>query len=682
MSQQDFDPYYHWLGIPPHEQPPNHYRLLGISLFEADARVIGNAADQRMLLLRSFQTGPNAMLAQPLMSQVEIARATLLTPGERASYDRLLYSIQQQAVANQQAAYQHHYQPAPPPAVPAPHMAHQQAHAPATNAYYSAEPPPIAPPVFEPDPAFVQQSQPVASFYHEPQASSTTRRSTNSKQKGSEVSVIVQTIVGGIAGLALAYGFITYILPSIRGQKPVAQKIIPAQPVKPAPPTQLASQSPVSSKAPPPSVSQPIVPNGLPITPEILKPNTKLAPSESPSKEPGPKPSSTEEMSAESDLSDGTLIPSEMPSEESNFPQFLKLPSTASIEEAVLFSHSKLSEGQVDFRLGAIAGQPQISIKRTEPHTWALTAKPLDEDAPVELGQITVQEDNASFVWKNLDRLTNLRSSLVNYFLLIDFQGKTHSAQFRKVATQPLVTLDLHKERTESESKIALPPPKETIWLRIKEVRCSLPTTFKDDKQEVPLGQDISICWPQTPGPEMRIRCVATDDSLKIITQNRFIEVNDDSAAGIPWTFEHLTKTINSMDAKRTKAVAEYNSILKQQIPAAIRAIQNVEGSSPQSPPEALQRAQLLTKLQGDLKRLRQRGSSLEKQVPELEARLAAAPTLNSFMQSIDGGTSVSLEVVARNEDHEIVLLTMTSEASDKPTADTPAADTPAFTRP
>jgi hypothetical protein len=26
----DFDPYYHWLGIAPKDQPPNHYRLLGV----------------------------------------------------------------------------------------------------------------------------------------------------------------------------------------------------------------------------------------------------------------------------------------------------------------------------------------------------------------------------------------------------------------------------------------------------------------------------------------------------------------------------------------------------------------------------------------------------------------------------------------------------------------------------
>ena len=32
----DFDPYYRWLGIPAEEQPPNHYRLLGIQDLETN----------------------------------------------------------------------------------------------------------------------------------------------------------------------------------------------------------------------------------------------------------------------------------------------------------------------------------------------------------------------------------------------------------------------------------------------------------------------------------------------------------------------------------------------------------------------------------------------------------------------------------------------------------------------
>ena len=50
-----FDPYYKWLGIPPADQPPHHYRLLAIELFEADSDVIAGAADQRMAHIRSFR---------------------------------------------------------------------------------------------------------------------------------------------------------------------------------------------------------------------------------------------------------------------------------------------------------------------------------------------------------------------------------------------------------------------------------------------------------------------------------------------------------------------------------------------------------------------------------------------------------------------------------------------------
>jgi hypothetical protein len=39
-----FNPYHKFLAIPPAEQPPNHCRLLGVALFEADLDVIEAAA--------------------------------------------------------------------------------------------------------------------------------------------------------------------------------------------------------------------------------------------------------------------------------------------------------------------------------------------------------------------------------------------------------------------------------------------------------------------------------------------------------------------------------------------------------------------------------------------------------------------------------------------------------------
>ena len=53
----EFDPYRMWLGIPPEEQPPNIYRLLGIGLFEADLDVIQEAADRQMAQRTTPQAG-------------------------------------------------------------------------------------------------------------------------------------------------------------------------------------------------------------------------------------------------------------------------------------------------------------------------------------------------------------------------------------------------------------------------------------------------------------------------------------------------------------------------------------------------------------------------------------------------------------------------------------------------
>ena len=53
----EFNPYHKWLAIPKHIAKPNYYELLGIPVFETDPEVISTAADARMLLLRTFQTG-------------------------------------------------------------------------------------------------------------------------------------------------------------------------------------------------------------------------------------------------------------------------------------------------------------------------------------------------------------------------------------------------------------------------------------------------------------------------------------------------------------------------------------------------------------------------------------------------------------------------------------------------
>ena len=80
---ESFDPYRKWLGIPPAEQPANHYRLLGIALFEDDPDVIAYAADRQMSHVRKFQSGQHGAHAQKLLSELANARRCLLADEER-----------------------------------------------------------------------------------------------------------------------------------------------------------------------------------------------------------------------------------------------------------------------------------------------------------------------------------------------------------------------------------------------------------------------------------------------------------------------------------------------------------------------------------------------------------------------------------------------------------------------
>ena len=117
-----FNGYHVWLGIPPSEQPPNHYRLLGIAIFETDLDVIDHAADRQMAHVRTFQAGRHAGLSQRILNELAAARVCLLNPQRKVNYDselkaKLAASPQVAAVPMGRAVPM--AQPAIPTAIPA-----------------------------------------------------------------------------------------------------------------------------------------------------------------------------------------------------------------------------------------------------------------------------------------------------------------------------------------------------------------------------------------------------------------------------------------------------------------------------------------------------------------------------------------------------------------------------------
>ncbi len=84
---KSFDPYYQWLGIPPHEQPPDYYRLLGLAPFEGNPDVIESAADRQMAHVRTHQSGKYGEQSQKLLNEIAAAKLCLLSPEKKAAYN-------------------------------------------------------------------------------------------------------------------------------------------------------------------------------------------------------------------------------------------------------------------------------------------------------------------------------------------------------------------------------------------------------------------------------------------------------------------------------------------------------------------------------------------------------------------------------------------------------------------
>ena len=100
-----FDPYLRWLGIRDSQRPLNHYRLLGLDLFESDPDVIASAADRQMAHVRTFQTGEHAEVTQRILNELAAARVSLLKPDRKAAYDaelRTQFAARTDSVQSQQ----------------------------------------------------------------------------------------------------------------------------------------------------------------------------------------------------------------------------------------------------------------------------------------------------------------------------------------------------------------------------------------------------------------------------------------------------------------------------------------------------------------------------------------------------------------------------------------------------
>jgi len=88
--QGQFDPYHKWLGIPAKHQPPTHYRLLGIEVFESEPEVINSAAHRQTAYIRLVPRASIPNWPAEFLATIAVARLCLLDPEQKGAYDSQL----------------------------------------------------------------------------------------------------------------------------------------------------------------------------------------------------------------------------------------------------------------------------------------------------------------------------------------------------------------------------------------------------------------------------------------------------------------------------------------------------------------------------------------------------------------------------------------------------------------
>jgi len=75
-----FDPYQHWLQIPPERHPPSSHALLGLPEGESDPARIHQSASERYEHVRKYILGPYREQAQRILTELSRAVAELTSP--------------------------------------------------------------------------------------------------------------------------------------------------------------------------------------------------------------------------------------------------------------------------------------------------------------------------------------------------------------------------------------------------------------------------------------------------------------------------------------------------------------------------------------------------------------------------------------------------------------------------
>ncbi len=617
LGGEQFDPYYTWLGVPPSEQPANHYRLLGVQLFEPNRSVIENAADRQMKHLQSFKIGARAALSQKLLTEVAAARVQLLDASKRTAYDEQLRA---------------RLNPTRPqmPQLP-------EAGTPFGQTRDLARPPQIR--------------------------SQSAVRQLGRRGSGGSLLSSVWVVVGGVTGLAIGVLIVFYLTGqdflglSGKLKQPGQQAVVPSDPpVVPALP-----QPPEKPAEPAPNVAPetPISP-----APPVYKPRPKLPPEvviSSPLPEesvppPPPTPPSN---------------PQPMPPAQilAGMPPFVRLPALTSSETTPWFSLSREPDEPLTFALHAEAatlpGNVPLRIQAAPGDAiWRIeqAGNPAAGGSAVAVGEIRRVGQELSFAWSAPPAEIEIRRQLSNCLLELTIGNEFRTVQLREPVVADAFVIELDREKPKViEFDLENTPPTSKLFMKVKQlVDFPAGAKLRGPTDTFAFTRPAVIEFTEMKGPELELaylRMEKTGD-IKVQLNPKYVETaNRKYGLTIPSLQELYEAQQNvAQEARNTLNVAQPN------LQTAQARLQQLLSNRPSNFQAQAEWTRNVYSARQVVERLSKTIQNANEKLVEANSRLTAVPEIRTFVESLHAKAKVRFLIIAKAGAHELVLVDGTAE--------------------
>lgn len=618
---ESFDPYYTWLGIPPAEQPPNHYRLLGLQIFEENPRVIENAADRQMRHLHALRAGEHAALSQRLLTEVASARICLIDSSRKRTYDEQLRRSC---------------------AVPAPKLAMHSV---------SPSAPQYARATEARTPSIEWESN-----EHLTQPSSVVRSGTHSRprvrrrpQPQSSSLTLFLIVFGGIIGLAMGVLAVFYI--TGHDYLGLSEQLQQFRQQSNAPPR--AGQKPRNS----------LPVKNLPKQPSSALPFTVTAPLNN-SPEPEPRvskpPLAIDRLPSTSALPDATLV--------SRAPTAINLPPLGSQTAVPLFTLPREINVDVNFVLNSAAADLPAGAKLfLEAHSevWHISTSNDAATDSKKLELAAIRREGLQFLLRWLPDHPEVPhcSQLSNCILDLRIGEESHVIQLREPAVSSRFVLDLDVKNQEREIDSNNLPPQGKLFLKVSGLHnFAGGAKFRNGIDKQSLDKRLFLEFDEVPGAEVEIKLWRrpTTGHLIVRLEPVFRERGDQ---------EPLTRPrLREVEQESSKAASRGNSDLntaQSNLSSLNSQLRTALNWQPANPAQRDAKNKRITSLQGQIQRINNNIGDLQRHIAKHQARVAAVPKLRSFMESIHGRASIGFIIGADCGDKDLILMNASGESND-----------------